>query len=221
MEQLERETEVIINKFAVLVSRTLSLLIERKITVERLIVLIELFRSPDSKGSKLIKKLKKVHELDKAFRILYHYWSFFDYELLGAMIDSFCEELKSDMHEYIQKFIHYGNRRVCEIPEDSFSKIRSDFTPAINMCVQVDRFFVNEIGRLKVKELKDIASKLGIILDTNLCVIKVEAGSIVIIFNCFEELDLLFPLSEEKKEKLQDIGVVRIYTEEQEYYSSK
>ena len=45
-------------------------------------------------------------------------------------------------------------------------------------------------------------------------ILKIIDGSIILTFHC---LDVLFPLSS-KQEELQEIGVVRIYSEEQDYY---
>ncbi len=69
-----------------------------------------------------------------------------------------------------------------------------------------------------MEDLKDIVDNLEKILKTNLCILEIKDGSIILTFHCLHELDVLFPLSNKQEEELQDIGVVRIYSEEQEYY---
>ena len=69
-----------------------------------------------------------------------------------------------------------------------------------------------------MEDLKDIVDKLDEILDTNLCILKIEDGSIILTFHCLHELDTIFPLSSKQEEELQKIGVRRIYSDKQEYY---
>ncbi len=63
-------------------------------------------------------------------------------------------------------------------------------------------------------DLKYIDDNLGNILETELSILNIEEGSIILIFHCLHELDVLFPLSNKQEEELQEIGVVRIYSEE-------
>ena len=170
------------------------------------------------KKSKLSNKLKKVTVISEAFEVLYDFWSFFDYKILGAIITSFCFDLKPDLDEYVLKFKEYCNRRVCEVPDDSYSTKLSKSEQKKKLHIQIDQTFIKEVERLKMVDLKDLTDILGKILDTDLRILKIRNGSIVLTFHCLHELDVLFPLSSKQEEELQEIGVVRIYSEEQEYY---
>ncbi len=95
---------------------------------------------------------------------------------------------------------------------------KSEEKKKLHNVIQIDLTFINELERLKMVDLKDLTDILGKILDTDLRILKIRNGSIVLTFHCLHELDELFPLSSTQKEELQKIGVVRIYSDEQEYY---
>ncbi len=216
MRRLKRETHEMKDRFAILMGRTLRSLKKHDISVGELKALLKQLNPP--KKSKLSNKLKKVKVISKAFEVLYNFWSFFDYKILGAIITSFCFDLKPDLDEYVLKFKEYCNRRVCEVPDDSYSTKLSKSEEKKKLHIQIDQNFVDEIKKLKMKDLKDLSNILEDILDTHLQILKIEDGSIILTFHCLHEPDVLFPLSRRQEEKLQKIGVMRIYTGEQEYY---
>ncbi len=210
------ETKEIVNHFAVLVGKTMFALKNKGVSIDELITVIE--HSYARNGNKLIDQLEEVTIISKAIRVLYHFWSFFDYEILEVIITSCCCELKSDFDEYVSSFKKYCRRRVCEVPDDSYPKDLSESEQKKILYIQIDQNFINEIERMKMEDLKVIADNLRKVLETNLCILKIEDGSIILTFHCLHELDVLFPLSSKQEEKLQEIGVTRIYSEEQEYY---
>ncbi len=117
---------------------------------------------------------------------------------------------------YVSSLKKYCRRKVCEVPDDSYPKEMSESEQKKTLYIQIDQNFIE---RMKMEDLKDIADNLGKILETDLCILKIKDagdGSIILIFHCLHELDVLFPLS--SKQELQEIGVRRIYSEEQEYY---
>ena len=69
-----------------------------------------------------------------------------------------------------------------------------------------------------MKDQKNLGDTLGDILNTDLRILNITEGSIILTFHCLHELDKLFPLSSKQEKNLREIGVVRIYSEEQEYY---
>ncbi len=210
------ETEEIANHFAIVVGRTMFALKNKGVTIDELISIIEY--SYARNGNKLIDQLEEVTILSKAFRVLRHFWSFFDYEILGVIISSCCCELKSDYDEYELTFKKYCRRRVCEVPNDSYPKEMSGLEQKKTLYIQIDQNFINEIGRMKMEDLKDIVDNLEKILETDLCILKIEDGNIILTFHCLHELDVLFPLSSKQEDDLMEIGVVKIYSDEQEYY---
>ncbi len=170
------------------------------------------------KKNKLASKIKKVTVISDAFDVLYDFWSFFDYKILEAIITSFCFDLKSDLDEYVLKFKEYCNRRVCEVPDDSYSTKLSNSEDKKKLHIQIDQNFVDEIKKLKMKDLKDLSDILENILDVHLRILKIEDGSIILTFYSLHEFDVIFPLSRKQDKKLHEIGVTRIYAGDQEYY---
>ncbi len=210
------ETKDIVNHFAGLVGKTMFAVKNKGVSIDELIAVIE--HSYARNGNKLIDQLKEVTIISKAFRVLYHFWSFFDYEILGVIITSCCSNLKFDFDEYVSSFKKYCRRRVCEVPDDSYPKEISELERKTTLYIQIDQNFIDEIERLKMEDLKDIVDNLRKVLETSLCILKIEDGSIILTFHCLHELDVLFPLSSKQEEELQEIGVRRIYSKEQEYY---
>ncbi len=205
-----------IKRFAILTGKTLLSLKKHDISIGELKALLKQLNPP--KKSKLSKKLKKVKVISKAFEVLYNFWSFFDYNILEAIITSFCHDLKPDLDEYVLNFKEYCNRRVCEVPDESYSTKLSKSEEKKKLHIQIDQNFVAEIKKLKMKDLKDLSDILEDILDTHLRILEIKDGSIILTFHCLHEFDVIFPLSRRQKEKLQEIGVTRIYTGDQEHY---
>ncbi len=216
MRGLKKETNKMMERFAILIAKTLSSLRKHEVSIGELKALLKNLNG--HKKNKLTSKLKKVTVISKAFDVLYNFWSFFDYKILGAIITSFCFDLKPDFDEYVLNFKEYCNRRVCEVPDDSYSTKLSKSEEKKKLHIQIDQNFVDEIKKLKMKDLKDLSDILEDILNTDLRILEIKDGSIILIFHCLHDFDVLFPLSRRQEEKLQEIGVMRIYTEEQDYY---
>ncbi len=203
-------------RFAVLMGRTLRSLNMREVSIGELKALLKQLNA--SKKSKLSNKLKKVTDINKAFEVLSNFWSFFDYKILKNIIMSYCFELNQDFEEYVSKFKEYCNRRVCEVPDDSYSTKLSKSEEKKKLYIQIDQNFVDEIKKLKMKDLKYLSDILEDILDTHLRILEIKDGSIILTFHCLHEFDVIFPLSRRQEEKLQETGVTRIYAGDQEYY---
>ena len=214
MGRQKNETDEMKERFAVLVKKTLSSLKKHEVSMGELKALLKQLNSP--KKNKLSNKLKKITDISKAFEVLHHFWSFFDYEILRVIIRKFCFDIYQDFEEYVSKFKKYCNRRVCEVPDDSYSTKLSESEEKEKLHIQIDQTFINELERLNMVDLKDVTDTLEKILDTDLRILKIR-DSIILTFHCLHELDVLFPLSSKQEEKLQEIGVRRIYSEEKEY----
>ena len=212
MRQLKNETDEMEERFAVLIGRTLLSLKKYEVSIGELKSLLKQLNAP--KKSKLFNKLKKVTDINRAFEVLHRFWSFFDYEILGVIIRKFCYDINQDFEEYVSKFKKFCDRRVCEVPDDSYSTKLSESDEKKNLHIQIDQTFINELERLKMVDLKDVTDTLGKILNTNLRILKIRDTSIIFTFRCLHELEELFPLSSAQKEKLQEIGVRSIYSGE-------
>ncbi len=171
MRRLKNETDEMIDRFASLIGRTLSSLRKHEVSIGELKLLLNQLNAP--KKSKLSNKLKKVTVISEAFEVLYDFWSFFDYKILGAIITSFCFDLKPDLDEYVLKFKEYCNRRVCEVPDDSYSTKLSKSEEKKKLHIQIDQNFVNEIRKLKMKDLNDLSDILKDILDTDIRILNI------------------------------------------------
>ncbi len=165
MRRLKNETDEMKDRFAVLMGRTLRSLNTREVSIGELKAFLKQLNA--SKKSKLSKKLKKVTDINKAFQVLSNFWSFFDYKILKNIIRSYCFDLNQDFEEYVSKFKEYCNRRVCEVPDDSYSTKLSKSEEKKKLHIQIDQTFMNELQRIKMVDLKDLTDILGKILDTD------------------------------------------------------
>ncbi len=139
MKLLKKETVEMKGRFAVLVAKTLSSLRKHEISIGELKALLK-----NLNGPKVTNDLEKVTDISEAFDVVYDFWSFFDYKILGFIISSFCSDLNTDFEEYESKFEEYCVRRVCEEPDDSYSS-------ESKYCFQIDETFMNEVERLNLK----------------------------------------------------------------------
>ncbi len=164
--RLKNETDEMKEKFAVLIGRTILSLRKYEVSIDELKLLLNQLNAP--KKSKLSKKLKKVTDISKAFEVLSNFWSFFDYKILGFIIKKFCFDVNQDFEEYESKFKEYCHRRVCEVPDDSYSTKLSKSEEKKKLHIQIDQNFMDETRKLKMKDLKDLSDILEDILDTDI-----------------------------------------------------
>ena len=203
-----------ITKFAILVGRTLVNVIEKNTSVVNLRVLLSNLNGRNR--NKLTEELIGITDINEAFLALNQFWSFFEYDILSCIIEGFCIDLKPELDEYNSSLKEYCKRRVCEVPGGSVCS--KEIEAEKILYIQVDKSFAAEIERIKMEELQDLESKLGLLLGTSFLYIEMIKGSIVIAFKCLHEFDVIFPLSAKQEEELQKIGVTRIYSKEQEYF---
>lgn len=149
-------------KFAVLVAHTIAVLEDKNMTVEGLILLIRHMHGYESDGNKLIKELKslKKENIDEAMKIMSHYWSFFDHDLLSGIIES-CgsPELKLEYDEYVGQFMQYCKQRFYEVPPSSEEKGRG--RPR-NVKIVLDESF-----DIRLEDRKAVTEKLSCLFDTS------------------------------------------------------
>ena len=213
--RLKRETDNMKRNFAVLVGKTLDHLLRKGKTVKDLSARLTSLNGRNE--NKLTKKLKKITDISDAFIALNKFWSFFDYDILSCIIEGFCSELEPTLNKYLSSLKEFCKRRVCEIPSVC-NKETVKLKTKKSLYIQIDKSFVAEINRIKMKDLKELANILGELLGTSLIILKVSDGSIVITFSCLHEFDVIFPLCIKQEEKLKKIGVTLIYSKEREYF---
>lgn len=214
--RLKLESREISRKFAVLVTRTEQDLIHQKITVESLMLLINgLYHSFESDCNNLIKKLSKLEntKITTAFFILSDHWSFFEYELLKSIIESFSPDLMADLNLYVTDLKLFCERRLCEVPIDALERRR--LLPK-DVLIKLDEVFI-----VPLKNIKEVTLKLSEILHTSLHLVGFKEGCIELAFICMHELDKIFPLSDQQTQKLSQTQVLKICNDKElVYYES-
>ncbi len=209
------------NKFASLVGMAMEGLENNSKTVKDLIVLLEGCDTSERGDNTLIKDLEKLikeGDIKDAFRILHKYWSYFDYELLSTIINTWCKDLKPDLDNYISDFVNYCELRVCEVPSDSCGRELPKLDSKKRLYVKIDSTFLHEMQRIKLQDIKNLQSSLSELLCTSLFLLNVEDGCIKLTFHCLHEIDVLFPVSSKQGEDLQRLGVTMIYSENHHLY---
>ncbi len=215
IRRLNIETKDMKKKFTVLVGTTLNKLIGNCTTVKNLRATLTNLNGRD--GNKITEKLEVITDTDinEAFIVFSDFWSFFEYDILSCIIESFCQDLISTLGEYTSSLKRYCERRICDVPNGSGVNESEEEN---NLHIQVGKTFYAEITRIKLENLKELGSELGILLGTSLLIIDIINGSIIISFKCLHEFNVIFPLSAKQEEELHEIGVTRIYSKHKEYF---
>ena len=197
VSRLEYESKKISREFQILVAKTALSLKQNSITVSQLRILF-------SQESKIQKVLRMVKDLDKALLKLSQLWSFFDYEMLGSMINGYCskdEELLSDLKAYIDAFEEFCKRRVCEVPSDAFPAAMPFET---YLHVKVDRNW-----KITLNQVKNLEQQISDILQVKLHLLKVKDGCVELVF--IPMCTSIEPLSPVQQQLLRDLGVIEAY----------
>ena len=209
MKRLVFESDRIKTKFAVLVGRTSISLGRNNVSVGHLKLTFT------SLGlDELVEKLHDESDLNEALMKASKYWSFFDYETVTSIINTYCKndaDLQEEVESYISSFKIYCQRRLCEVPIDNFeTEIHKKTT---KLYVKMDENFT-----ISLNEVKRIEAKVSGLLDTDLYLLTVKEGCIELIFSCLRKINLLFPLNSQQEEDLLKMGVLRLYDDICDYY---
>lgn len=73
---------------------------------------------------------------------------------------------------------------------------------------------------MPLDKIKNLENQLSHILESDLCLLSIKDGCVELIFNTLRSLSLIFksPLSPPQKVGFHENGVLRLYSEEKEYY---
>ncbi len=218
IRRLQSETGDMKRKFAILVCRTMDRLKGKGKSVGDLSVLLATLNERD--GNRITKRLRKIVDMNEAFLALNKFWSFFECDILSSIIVSVCSELKTELEDYISSLKEYCKRRICEVPSDTcINREISKSKEKKKLYIKIYKIFTTEMKKIKMKDLKDLENALENVLGTKLWILKIEEGCILFTFQCLHEFDELFPLSSEQEEKMRQMGVTRINSEEEELFS--
>ena len=138
----------------------------------------------------------------------------FDYKILSIIIEGLCENLKQDLHEYESDFKKYCYRRLSEVPVDILSEgIHNKDHNYLNIKFDPpDGFFTS------VKNIARQNKLLSKFLDTNVRLCKFEDGCINFVYISLHEFDDTFSLSDEQKQNLSSIGILKMYSKTKVFY---
>ena len=215
--RLQFESQEIMVRFQKLVSGTIKSFQKRCVPLDELVSHIMTFGTfePVFKEPQVplfcycFRKLEAADTVPKIFLILKDYLSFFNYHIVGHIIEELgTEEDKAELQRYKDDFQQYAKRRIFEcLP--GFGPV-SDADHA-DVFVKVDSQYDNytvtqiELFRHKLSEILRISSQ-GIL---RLC--RVEKGCVQLTFQVplFVQQEV-FPLSREQEGYLAAMGVIRL-----------
>ena len=213
--RLNYESENIRTSFASLVTHTQMCLCRFNITAEdlrRLFTECEIRELADQIESTdtipmILDKIKNGN-----------YWSFFNYRLLESIINCFFRQtvLVAELDHYVSEFRVYCQRRVSEVPRGCLGGQHTDKQSSKVLGIKMDDTF--SIQNCTLKQIQTILYQLQRILNIkSLQLIDVDEGCIKLFFRLFDNAALrLFPLGEDVKLALADIGVRSLHCGEKE-----
>lgn len=193
------------DKFAILVDKTIESLVRQKKTSDDLKPLIKF--SHANKLSSLFGEGKSIHSL---FLMLGDILSFFDYEFLGLIIKRCCQELTSDLEVYKSELRQYCSRRIIEVPEHIINSRKANES---SLFVKCDKSFDD----ITLNDIKDLELRLSDLLMADLYLLGVENGCTQLVFDITTPIT---PLTNQQKEQLTVMKVLKLYTRDANYYDS-
>ena len=158
-------------------------------------------------------------------------WSFYNYELLEQIIDSFLSEdegIVKELKDYKAHFDSYCRCRLYEIPDSIFQLKLPNVDPDSKVVMKIDTKFFNEENVLEkllsgadvnedeptmtLEDIKRIQYKLSRMLNTD-CLVFLDAkrGCIELSFGHFSETNPLSSMSMLQKIVLALLGVLKIH----------
>ena len=209
LTKLMEDFDKIKQKFAGLVDDTLQSLRNNNVNLEELKVAVKEYLP--NKVHNLFSNAKSLN--DMFLEDLSEYWSFFDYELLAFIINRRCKELQGDLDEYIAMFKEYCKRKYSEVPTVFNSKAHERY---YNLTVKVH----GEFDHITMEQVKEIECQLQKITGLDLSLARIGDGCIELVFISLSGEDDMLPLSVQDKEKLSEMGILKLYSDKCVYYDS-
>ena len=205
--KLTVESKDMRSKFATLVGLMNKSLQNNKVSVSELTLTFINLDLDD-----LVEKLHDETDMNKAISKASRFWSFFDYEIVKTIINTHCAHLQQKMESYESDFKTYCERRLCKVPMDS---LKADIPSKTSNILHVK---IDETFKIKLCKIKEIEARLSCLLDKRLYLLEVEYGCIELIFTYLGKIKLTLPLNSQEEEELSEMGVLRLYDDNHEYY---
>ena len=207
LTKLMEDFDMIKQQFAGLVDSTLQSLRHNNVNLEELKVAVKEYLPNEVHN--LFSNAKSLN--DMFLEDLFDYWSFFDYELLAFIIKRRCKELQGDLDEYIAMFKEYCKRKYSEVPTAFNSKAHKRY---YNLTVKV----YGEFHHITMEQIKEIECRLQEITHLDLSLSRIGDGCIELVFISLSGEDDMLPLSVQDKEKLSEMGILKLYSDKCVYY---
>ena len=209
LTKLMEDFDMIKQQFAGLVDSTLQSLRHNNVNLEELKVAVKEYLPNEVHN--LFSNAKSLNDL--FLEDLSEYWSFFDYELLAFIIKRRCKELQGDLDEYIAMFKEYCKRKYSEVPTVFNSKAHKRY---YNLTVKV----CGEFDHITMEQVKEIECQLQKITGLDLSLARIGDGCIELVFISLSGEDDMLPLSVQDKEKLSEMGILKLYSDKCVYYDN-
>ena len=217
--ELEYHTKCLSDAFAHLVKYTMTSFEKKKVETNHIIIWLqelEAYRPLTKKSLPLlrdrIEKISKPKSVEQLFKILHHYWSWYNFHLLEKLIHEFGDENNSkELSKYLEKFRNFiDERKVLPNSQDSF-RTGSTYGKGSNLLlIKVDQSW----DRISSKQIWEFHHYIAEILEVEpqvLYLASVSKGCICLNFVIPETIaEHVFTLCALKEEALLEAGVFRL-----------
>ena len=211
-DQLELDSEKMKKQFAILVGKTITSCKQSSVGVSNLRAVLKNYSS-----EKVLESLDSGTDAENMWEKIADYWSFFDYNILSIIIEGLCKDhadLLQDLDTYVSDFKEYCKRRLCEVPVNSFSEgIQDKAHNYLNFKFDPPGGFFTSVKNIEWQN-----KSLSRILETKVRLCKLEDGCINFVYISLREFDDTFSLSDEQKQNLSTIGVLKMYSNTKVFY---
>lgn len=202
--RLEGESQSIRLEFATLVHSTETELKWRNIAPKTLVLKLSYY------DVSLGREFDKTESIEDIFFVANNYWSFFNYDLLEYVINTFTLSTTSQLARYVANFQEYCKRRLCECPSDVAGSC-NESGRRIVLKIE-DKMSVQTSTLQDLRRLQDQASKVTGVKVMQL--LRIEEGCLHLVnripHQSIEKINFLPPY---KKKELKDIGILSITCE--------
>jgi hypothetical protein len=195
--ELKFQSEEMRNKFAVIVSHTMSSLQKQEKMEEPGAVCNNLKVLLKISYKHLCTLFEEGMNVNALFQKLASNWSFFDYELLGLIINAYCSKLKKKYRQYKHELEEYCRRRIVEVPAHML-----DATSTSKNTVTIK--YEKEFYAITLKDIKDLEVKLSRLLKTPLRLLEIEEGCTQLMF---DTACTITPLTDKERHQFPDLKI--------------
>jgi hypothetical protein len=195
--ELQVQSEEMRDKFTTIMCHTMvSLQRQEKLEepgamINNLKVLIK------SSYKRLCTLFEEVTSVNDIFQKLANNWSFFDYELLSLIVNTYCQELRDELEQYKSDFGEYCRRRIVEVPAHMLTaKSTSKNTVTIK--------YEKEFYDITLNDIKHLQARLSRLLKTPLRLLEIEEGCTQL---TFDAACTISPLTYKERRQLPDLKI--------------